>query len=166
MAASVFQIGPSPLTAFLLAPVGLEGNGMEMTVLSALARLGKDPWAEAARLADLSPAAAVDRLACAILTLCGPGWPMEDARGAARRLVILLPGHAGPDGLPQPVAPSDLVGRRRRINMVLVGAVIGATVAFAVLAGLAPRLPGRSPSKPSAISPAASPASLAAKPAD
>ena len=161
MAASVFQIGPSPLTAFLLAPVGLEGNGMEMTVLSALARLGKDPWVEAARLADLSPAAAVDRLAAAILTLYGPGWPLEDARGAARRLVILLPGHARPDG---PVQPA-LVGRRRT-NMVLVGVVIGATVVFAVLAGLAPRLPGRSASKPSATSPAASPASLAAKPAD
>ena len=161
MAASVFQIGPSPLTAFLLAPVGLEGNGMEMTVLSALARLGKDPWLEAARLADLSPAAAVDRLAGAILTLYGPGWPMEDARGAARRLVILLPGHARPDGLAQP-AP---VGRRRT-NMVLIGVVVVATVAFAVLAGLAPRLPGRSASKPSVISPAASPAPLAAKPPD
>ena len=161
MAASVFQIGPSPLTAFLLAPVGLEGNGMEMTVLSALARLGKDPWVEASRLADLSPAAAVDRLAGAILTLYGPGWSTEDARGAARRLVILLPGHARPDGLAQPA----LAGRRRT-NMVLVGVVIGATVAFAVLAGLAPRLPGRSASKPSTISPAASPAPLAAKPAD
>ncbi len=161
MAASVFQIGPSPLTAFLLAPVGLEGNGMEMTVLSALARLGKDPWLEAARLADLSAAAAVDRLAGAILILYGPGCPIEDARGAARRLVVLLPGHARPDGLAQPARV-----RRRRTNMLLVGAAIGATVAFAVLAGLAPRLPGRSASKPSAISPAASPAPLAAKPAD
>ena len=161
MAASVFQIGPSPLTAFPPDTVGLEGNGMEMTVLSALARLGKDPWLEAARLADLSPAAAVDRLAGAILTLYGPGWPMEDARGAAHRLVILLPGHARPDGLAQP-AP---VGRRRT-NMVLIGVVVVATVAFAVLAGLAPRLPGRSASKPSVISPAASPAPLAAKPPD
>ena len=162
MTASVFQIGPSPLTAFLLAPVGLEGNGMEMTVLSALARLGKDPWVEAARLADLTPAAAVDRLAGAILTLYGPGWPMEEARGAARRLVILLPGHTR---LAQPGVQPALVGRRRT-NMVLIGVVIGATVAFAVLAGLAPRLPGRSASKPSAVSPAASPAPLAAKPAD
>ena len=165
MAASVFQIGPSPLTAFLLAPVGLEGNGMEMTVLSALARLGKDPWVEAARLADLSPAAAVDRLAGAILTLCGPGWPTEEARDAARRLVVLLPGHARLDGLAQPGAQPPLPSRRRA-NMVLIGAVIGATVAFAVLAGLAPRLPGRSAGRPSAISPAPSPAAPAAKPPD
>lgn len=79
MAASVSQISPSPLAPLLQTPilqvpvlqvpVGLEGNGVEMTVLSALARLGKAPWAEAPRLADLSPAAAVDRLAGAILNL-------------------------------------------------------------------------------------------------
>jgi len=38
---------------FLLASVGREENGMEISVLSALARLGLDPWEEAGRLAVL-----------------------------------------------------------------------------------------------------------------
>lgn len=38
---------------FLLASVGREENGMQVSVLSALARLGLDPWEEADRLAGL-----------------------------------------------------------------------------------------------------------------
>jgi len=146
MAASVFQIGPSPLTPFLHSPIGLEGNGMEMTVLSALARLGQDPWAEAARLADLSQPAAVDRLASAVLSLSGPSWPVAEATAAARRLVKLLPGHARPDELGQPTAgPALHDGRRTRL--LLVGVTIGAAVVFAVLVGLAPRISGPSSAK-------------------
>jgi hypothetical protein len=39
--------GPSPrFDAFLFAPVGEHREGMKVSVLSALARLGVDPWAE------------------------------------------------------------------------------------------------------------------------
>ena len=154
MAPNVFQIGPSPLAPFLQAPVGVEGNGMELTVLSALARLGKDPWAEAARLADLSQPAAVDRLAGSILALCGPDWPVAEATAAARRLVRLLPAHARPDGTAQPSAKPARAGGRRT-SLVLAGAAIGAAVMFAVLVGLAPRLSGPSYNKPPANMPAA-----------
>ena len=102
MAPNVFQIGPSPLAPFLQAPVGVEDNGMELSVLSALARLGKDPWAEAARLADLPQPAAVDRLAGSILALSCPGWPVAEATAAAGRLVKLLPAPARPDGPARP----------------------------------------------------------------
>ena len=45
---------------FLLAPIGDDNNGMQLSVLSALARLNVDPWEQAATLA-LLPADAVER---------------------------------------------------------------------------------------------------------
>ena len=154
MAPNVFQIGPSPFAPFLQAPVGVEGNGMDLSVLSALARLGKDPWAEAARLADLPQLAAVDRLAGFILALSGPGWPVAEATATARHLVKLLPAHARPDGPAQPGAGTARV-RGHRTSLVLAGAAIGAAVMFAVLVGLAPRLSGPSYNKLHATVPAA-----------
>lgn len=38
---------------FLYAPVGAEVNGMDLTVLSALARRNVDPWKQAAELCAL-----------------------------------------------------------------------------------------------------------------
>jgi hypothetical protein len=43
----------SDLNPFLYADVGTELNGSTLTMLSVLARLGKDPWVEAARCAAL-----------------------------------------------------------------------------------------------------------------
>ncbi len=51
--ADVFALKNSGLEAFLLAEVGTEWNGSGLTVLSLLARLGKDPWAEAATWSKL-----------------------------------------------------------------------------------------------------------------
>jgi hypothetical protein len=57
-----YSLGRSAYNDFLHAPLGHDAAGTELTVLSALTRLGLDPWAEAARLADLSrPAAAQGR---------------------------------------------------------------------------------------------------------
>jgi hypothetical protein len=50
--ASVSALG-SEFDDFLFAPIGEDGNGMLLSVLSALARLGFDPWEEAAKLAQL-----------------------------------------------------------------------------------------------------------------
>jgi hypothetical protein len=44
----------SEFNDFLFALVGKEKNGMQLTVLSALVRLGFDPWREAARLSELT----------------------------------------------------------------------------------------------------------------
>jgi hypothetical protein len=44
---------------FLLESVGVEENGMTVSVLSTLARLGLDPWEEAGRLAVLPKKAAI-----------------------------------------------------------------------------------------------------------
>jgi hypothetical protein len=45
-------LGPE-FDAFLYAPVDEEGNGVLLSVLSALARLDVDPWREAAELARM-----------------------------------------------------------------------------------------------------------------
>jgi hypothetical protein len=57
-----FALPHSDLNAFLFADVGTELNGSPLTILSILARLGEDPWAEAARLAKLPKGEAFDRL--------------------------------------------------------------------------------------------------------
>jgi hypothetical protein len=66
--------------AFLFESLGVEENGMDLSVLSALARAGVDPWAEAKRLAALPRQAAI----AAIQKFAG------DA-DTARRLADLLP---------------------------------------------------------------------------
>jgi hypothetical protein len=48
-----YSLLDSEFNDFLFAPIGEEGNEMLLSVLSALARLGVDPWQEAARLSQL-----------------------------------------------------------------------------------------------------------------
>src|ERR1700704_1305287 len=48
-----FSLLHSDLNDFLFASVGDEQNGMPLSVISALTRLGLDTWEEAARLAAL-----------------------------------------------------------------------------------------------------------------
>jgi len=78
------------LDRFLHADVGQERNGMDLSVLSVLARLDKDPWEEAARLAGLPPAAAVASLAGAIASMPDGAWPLTEAQTIALRLIPLL----------------------------------------------------------------------------
>ena len=65
---NVFSLQYSSLNGFLFADVGVEANGMTLSVLSALARRGMDPWQEAERLAKLPRTDAVDGLAQIIAT--------------------------------------------------------------------------------------------------
>jgi hypothetical protein len=93
---------------FLAAEIGEEKNGMTLSLLSALTRLGMDPWQEAARLAALPEKKAVAALAALIARAIipaagappsdapnpdapGPEAPGPDAPGLAERLVQLLP---------------------------------------------------------------------------
>ena len=88
----------SNLNAFLLADVGVEANGMALSVLSLLARFDLDPWHEASRLADLSRTKSIEALAELIsmsVSCCSPA----EAVPVAARLVTLLPRHAGVAGV-------------------------------------------------------------------
>jgi hypothetical protein len=71
---------------FLYAVVCNEGNGMPLTVVSALARSGADPWKEAARIAKLPKTAALDVLAHII-----PERASGENVAIANRLLALLP---------------------------------------------------------------------------
>lgn len=76
---------------FLYAEVGDDRHGGPLSVISALARVGVDPWEEAARLARL-PLHAAARALSALLTRlpAGSGQP-TDPINVATRLVRLLP---------------------------------------------------------------------------
>ena len=80
---------------FLFAPVGDDGNGMRVSVLSVLARLGVDPWQEAKHLAGLPEDSARQRLDTLIVALPGiPSLPL-DHLAITHRLIALLPRKAG-----------------------------------------------------------------------
>jgi hypothetical protein len=81
----------SDLNPFLFAEIGTEANGMALSVLSAFARGGSDPWSEANRLAILPRADAMESLASMIANMPRSLWKLPDARTIAARLVGLLP---------------------------------------------------------------------------
>lgn len=76
---------------FLQAPVGADDRGVPLSVLSALARLNIDPWAEAASLARMSSSNAKLRIARLIEELPGYKWSPSDCKVIAERLIKLLP---------------------------------------------------------------------------
>jgi hypothetical protein len=88
---SEYSLVHSEFNEFLFATVGEEKGGLQLTVLSALARLGFDPWEEAARLADLSQEAATSALTSTIAKLPEGTWKASDSRSIAARLVDSLP---------------------------------------------------------------------------
>ena len=91
----VFAMQSSRLNAFLHAAVGVELNGSSLTILSMLARLGLDPWQEAARLAALPRAAATAKLAQDIGQMPMRHDGHDAAQVVAARLVRLLPDSFG-----------------------------------------------------------------------
>ena len=88
---SEYALGHSEFNEFLFAVVGEEKSGQQLTVLSALARLGFDPWGEAARLAALPREAATQALAAAIGKLPEGDWNAADALSIAGHLIGCLP---------------------------------------------------------------------------
>ncbi|CAN5642137.1 hypothetical protein BH10PSE6_BH10PSE6_04840 [soil metagenome] len=89
-----YSLGNSPYNAFLFAAVGEEKVGLPLTVLSALARLGFDPWREAARLADLPRETAARVFAVTIAMLPEGDWKASESEAIAARLVKCLPGRS------------------------------------------------------------------------
>lgn len=86
-----YSLGHSQFNEFLFAYVGEERSGLSLTVLSALARLGLDPWAEAARLSEMPEETATSALAATIADLPEGNWKASDARSIAARLISSLP---------------------------------------------------------------------------
>jgi hypothetical protein len=86
-----FALKNSGLNDFLFAEVGTELNGSRLTILSVLARLGQDPWVEAAKWAKLPRATMIDRLASSISQMPLSQQAPGEVRATAARLVALLP---------------------------------------------------------------------------
>lgn len=91
---SVNALAQTGLNDFLFGDIGIEANGMMLSVVSLFARRGNDPWVEAGRLAALSKAAAVESLAGTIAAMPGGHWNLVDASPIAVRLIDLLPSAA------------------------------------------------------------------------
>jgi hypothetical protein len=87
----------SDFDAFLFAPIGEDGHndGMPLSVLSALARQDIDPWEEAARLACLPSAIAIQKLSSLIPVPSHARLTRPDALTTATRLIALLPHESG-----------------------------------------------------------------------
>ena len=76
---------------FLFAPIDEQANGMQLSVLSALARMNVDPWEEAARLATMSPGEAEWTLVATLSKVPERTWSLSESEGIAKRLVQRLP---------------------------------------------------------------------------
>jgi hypothetical protein len=83
--------GRAEFNVFLFASVGEDKSGVELTVLSALTRLGFDPWQEAARLSELPRETAARTLAAAFALLPEGDWKIPQMASLAARLVDCLP---------------------------------------------------------------------------
>jgi len=86
-----FNLHHSDLQEFLFAPIWNEKNGTPLSILSALARLGMDPWGEAARLADMPRAGAASALAAILAKLPRSDPEVPDYVKISQDLVQLLP---------------------------------------------------------------------------
>lgn len=85
------------LDRFLYAPVGEDRNGNAVTLLSALARLGFDPWQEASELGALSSEAARVRLGATLSKFKDVPALLVDHGSIAQHLTEFLPEHSKPD---------------------------------------------------------------------
>jgi hypothetical protein len=86
-----FSLLNSELNGFLYAPMGSEDRGVPLSVLSALTRLGIDPWAEGARLSNLPKEAAARALTALIDLFPEDRRSSSDVHEIVARLVELLP---------------------------------------------------------------------------
>jgi hypothetical protein len=139
--------------AFLFAPVGDDKNGMVLTVVSALARLGLDPWNEAGRLAGLPRIAATQALARMIGKLPVGDWQSSDLSDIAGRLTVLLPTAVTVASFPgEPSRPGRAVASRAAAWALILLLLVGATFVLARHAApdISPPVAGAStPSPPS-----------------
>jgi hypothetical protein len=121
---NVFTLQYSSLNGFLFADVGVEANGMTLSVLSTLARRGMDPWQEAERLAKLPRSAAVDGLAQIIAATPGGRWSLLDARAIASRLIALLPAPGAAASIASSAQPAPRFPTTRGWILALVSAAL------------------------------------------
>jgi hypothetical protein len=87
---------------FLFARIDEDSDATPLSVLSVLARLGVDPWAEAAKLAQLPRLSAAERLVAFIAATPSAPSVYLNAKTVCDRLIDLLPSPAGVTSPPRP----------------------------------------------------------------
>ncbi len=148
-----FSLLRSEFNAFLYAPIGVEENDTLLTVLSALARLGLDPWQESARLALLSREKATQSLTAMISTLPNGRWAPSDSCAIAARLIALLPAKSTA-ALPTLATAQAKYPGSSRLAMLLIAATLGGMI-FLTVANLSHPPASAVPDKaPVAVAPA------------
>ncbi|MEJ0085152.1 MAG: hypothetical protein WDO72_05695 [Pseudomonadota bacterium] len=88
------------MNAFLFTPIAEDANGMHLTMLSALARSGVDPWMEAAGLAALSRENATQKLVQMLAKIPNGPSPGDDTANLAAHLVAHLHAAVKPRSVP------------------------------------------------------------------
>ena len=135
------------LNEFLFSPIANDANGMHLTVLSALARSGVDPWDEAARLAALTREGATQKIVQMLGEIPNGPAPGDQTASMAAKLVAQLHSPSAPklkpvtatgtpprgDELPR-LSFSALPGRIKSTIYVLV-ALIVMVIVYRVLGG-------------------------------
>jgi hypothetical protein len=97
------------LNEFLFTPIANDGNGLHLTMLSALARSGVDPWDEAARLAALSRESATQKVVLMLAGVPNGPSPGDQTASLAARLVAQL--HSSPIPRLKPVPSGGAISR-------------------------------------------------------
>ena len=101
---------------------------MQLSVVSALARLSVDPWEEANHLAAMPKAEAERALVAKLDRASGRSWIPSEAEATAARLVRLLPQDNGP---PATSAGTEIAAvRAQRTGFWLVWLCIAMAVSF------------------------------------
>lgn len=129
---------------FLLAPVGVDSDGMPVTLLTVLARLGVDPWEEAADLAHLSREPAMQRLTSRLEAMPNAPTSAADTVNLATRLIALLHRSPRKAALPEAPEPRKVANLLKGINpakFLLIGLIVLLVAQWALSSGPAqPRM--------------------------
>jgi hypothetical protein len=140
-----FALKNSDLNAFLFADVGMESNGSNLTILSILARLGQDPWAEGARWTKLPKVDAIACLARSIGKMPLSPETLANTTAIASRLIVLLPlqSRTPVRGVGAAITPSVMPGWMPIAVLcvvVLISLALSITSAPVSLSGAAPQM--------------------------
>lgn len=125
--------------AFLHATLGVDANEMPLSMLSALARLGVDPWGTAAELAGLPRGAAAQRLSSMLSSLPGRPLATPGCNPTVDGLIGLLPRETGPKALT--TGPLANVGARIDHRLLIICCMLAMVAISFFGAQRAPRPP-------------------------
>ena len=117
---------------FLFARIDEDSEATPLSVLSVLARLGVDPWEEAAKLTRLERVSAAKRLVEFIAATPGAPAAYLSAKTVSDRLIDLLPSSAGVTVQPRQESGVRAFIKSRFLSWPVVIAVVLATLLIVI----------------------------------